>query len=149
VAGLVVGVTVSVSGAACQDSTSTGKTPKKIFEAAKNGDKFFQVYGFGLHLKDAFKRSDKGVDLAAWGKETAANALARFGSIVVETMRSGMTETEFYYDESGPWKDYKDDALWNLKWRARLRRYRAIPAEIRALAPANIAQQLETYLTRI
>src|SRR6185503_16484125 len=67
VAGQVPGVVQSVTSSLCEDTTTNGKTPKKVFEEAKNGDKFFQVYSYVLHLKDHHKRCDPGVDLPAWG----------------------------------------------------------------------------------
>ena len=60
-----------------------------------------------------------------------------------------MGETEFYYDEIGKWEDYKDEALWNLKWRARLRRYRPTPDQIKGLAPLDVANRLEKYVKDI
>src|SRR5262249_45480927 len=39
----------------------------------------------------------------------------------------GFAQAEFYYDQVDPkhlyWDDYKDEALWNMRWRARLRRF--------------------------
>jgi hypothetical protein len=64
-------------------------------------------------------------------------------------MRVGVTDSEYYYDERGPWREYKDDALWNMKWRARLRRYKRIPNEIKAMAPLNAADQFEQYFNDI
>lgn len=149
VAAFVMGVTKYVSAVSCDDSDSTGKTPKKIFEKAKNGDEYFRLYGFALHLRDQFKRADKGVDLAAWGKAEAAKALAELKGKPFELLRAGMGETEFYYDEIGKWEDYKDEALWNLKWRARLRRYRPTPDQIKGLAPLDVANRLEKYVKDI
>jgi hypothetical protein len=35
------------------------------------------------------------------------------------------SQAEFYYDDAGEWDDLKEDAMWNMYWRARLRRVRS------------------------
>lgn len=142
VAGFVMGITFSVTGAAC-GGDDTGKTPKKIFDKAKNGDEYFHIYAFGIHLPGKYKRTDPLVDLAAWGKAEIGKAKARLKSRPPEVERCGMSMTEFYYDEAGRWSDYKDEALWNLKWRARIRRYERIPDQIRNMVPLALANILE------
>jgi hypothetical protein len=97
-----------------------GKTPKRVFYAARNGDRFFQVYG--LVLGDTFyTQKDEGVEMAAWGESSVRTASTQL-------TRLGVAQAEFYYDQVRPgrldWEDYEEDAMWNLRWRARLRRVR-------------------------
>jgi hypothetical protein len=110
--------------------TSTGgKTSKMVFDSAYNGNDYFQVYG--LVMGDSAqirKNADKAVQMPAWGKASISS------NPLTDTLeKAGFSEAEFYYDQvkSGKlaWKDYKDDAMWNMRWRARLRRFR-LPTQI-------------------
>ena len=100
---------------------SDEKTPKKVAEGSQNGDGSFQVWSF-VKGWDKFKRPDKGVEIADWNgskvSDGALGALAEYG----------FAQAEFYYDQVEPdalaWEDYQEDAMWNLRWRARLRRVR-------------------------
>jgi hypothetical protein len=120
------------------DLTNLGDTdkmsPKEPYDPAQNGDDYFQVYSAVNAGDDAFvKRSDKGVDIAAWGKAKAGGS---YGSM---NEKLSMAESEFYYDQTNAsvaedqcyvppcgmtWPSYREEALWNLRWRARLRRFR-------------------------
>lgn len=134
-----------------------GKTSKMIYAPAKNGDDYFQVYGFVLGDNEAMRQnSTKRVEMAAWGKATIQpNAL------MDNLEKVGFAEAEFYYDQVNSkklsWDDYKDDALWNMRWRARLRRFRlptvmgmdtlngalgSVPG-----VPANLKQQGQGFIT--
>jgi hypothetical protein len=105
--------------------SSTGsKTSKMIYASAHNGDDYFQVYGFVVGDNEAMhQNAKKRVEMAGWGKATLQN-----DSTTDTLEKIGFAEAEFYYDQvqSGKlgWSDYKDDALWNMRWRARLRRFR-------------------------
>lgn len=97
-----------------------GKTPKRVYLGASNGDRHFQVYGFVLG--DTFyTQGDRGVEMAAWGDTEVRTA-------ATQITRLGVAQAEFYYDQVRPgrldWEDYEEDAMWNLRWRARLRRVR-------------------------
>ncbi len=91
-------------------------TPKKVFLEAENGNGYFQVWSVVMG-DDAWPRQDdKGVEIAAWGKHLVAPPTP-WGKV-------GFAEAEFYYDTSGKWDSYKDDAMWHMRWRARFRRVR-------------------------
>lgn len=147
VAGEKDGVVASVTSSLCSDSDSTGKTPKKVFDQAKNGDKYFQVYAFVLHNRERQKRADKGVDMEGWGKADQGKSKAEGEAERPFTLqKAGMADAEFYYDTSGEWDSYKDDAMWNMRWRARLRRYRDPPGEVKGLSPQGIANSISPYV---
>ena len=59
----------------------------------------------------------KKIRLAAWGTKTPEPP-ASWGKVQ-------LAAAEFYYDRAGSWSSIKDEAMWNLRWRARLRRYHA------------------------
>jgi hypothetical protein len=139
--------------------STNSKTSKMVYAPAQNGDDYFQVYGFVMGDNQAMHQNAQSrVEMAAWGKaKIAPNQIA-------DTMeKAGFAEAEFYYDQvqSGKlaWKDYKDDAMWNMRWRARLRRFR-LPTQLGldtingALGsvpgvPQNLSQQGQSYVTDI
>ncbi len=110
-------------------SSTGGKTSKMIFDGAWNGNDYFQVYGLVMGDNAAMhQNSQKRVQMPAWGKATISP------NPLTDTLeKAGFSEAEFYYDQVTPgklaWSDYKDDAMWNMRWRARLRRFR-LPTQV-------------------
>lgn len=104
-------------------SNSTGnQATKKIVDGAKMGDDDFAV--FSIVWSKLGQGPDKGVDLAAWGKaQTPAPTMLT---------EISYAKAEYYYDvgkggftfQKGSDKPQQvpDDAMWNMRWRARLRR---------------------------
>jgi hypothetical protein len=91
-------------------------TPKIVYAPARNGDLYFQVWSI-VYADDArAPKLAQGVEIAADGKKKAA-ALDLWSHL-------GWAQAEFYYDHEGPWTPEisRDEAMWNLRWRARLRR---------------------------
>jgi len=132
------------------------KTSKMIFAPAQNGDDYFQVYGFVLGDNDAMRQnSKKAVEMPAWGK-----ASIQTNGVTDALEKVGFAEAEFYYDQVKPgklaWSDYEDDALWNMRWRARLRRFRlptavsldSINGALGSISgvPASLQQQSQGYV---
>lgn len=91
-------------------------TPKIAYGPATNGDEYFQVWSLVLARNDRAATPAKGVELAAHHKAQAAK-LGFFS-------RLGWAQAEFYYDHDKKWSDEvgENEAMWNLRWRARLRR---------------------------
>lgn len=111
-------------------TSSKGQSGKEMFSSAENGDDYFGVYSFVMGDPAVVKRSDKGVKIAAWGKASSGGGSA--AQIFSVGENTGFAKADFYYDQTRAdtggkldWASYKDDALWNLRWRARLRRFRA------------------------
>jgi hypothetical protein len=90
------------------------KTPKELWAGAKHGGFWFQVFGLSFGDEAWPRRLDKGVAIA-----TSTGQLPKpkteFGNFRV-------AQSEFYFDHSGEWDKVKDDAMWKMHWRARLRR---------------------------
>lgn len=100
------------------NSGSGGKTPKKVIDAARNGNKYFQVLTYAWGDMALATNARQGVKVSAWGKGAMAPP-SFWGKIQ-------FAQAEFYYDPmDGPkdWDGIKEDAMWNMQWRARLRRY--------------------------
>ncbi len=101
-------------------SGSSEKTSKKVFEPACNGDVYFAVWSFTWG--DLASQSDAatGVNIAGWNNAKAAGP-ERWSKVAI-------AKAEFYYEpmasQGGAWSGLKDEAMWNMRWRARMRRLR-------------------------
>jgi hypothetical protein len=94
-----------------------GMTPKKVYEGAENGNTYFQITTFAWGDLKMTTKGRKKIRMAAWGA-SVPEPPASWGKVQ-------LAAAEFYYDHAGAWSSYKDEALWNMRWRARLRRYHA------------------------
>jgi len=97
--------------------SGNNKTPKKVFWAAKNGNGYFQLWSVVVGNDEWPKKAEKGVKIAAWNKNMTMPDMP-WGKVA-------FSQAEFYYDDAGEWDDLKEDAMWNMYWRARLRRVRS------------------------
>jgi hypothetical protein len=99
------------------DSTSRQETtPKVLFEDAASGNSYFQVWSFVWADDERASRPARGVELAT--DSAKVEPLSMWS-------RLGWAQAEFYYDHEGEFdEDVADEAMWNLRWRARLRRVR-------------------------
>jgi hypothetical protein len=103
-------------GGSKMSGDSSNKTPKKVFESAKNGNDYFQIWSVVWGDQSRMKEGEKGVGIAAWNK-------AKIKDPAIWT-KVGFAQAEFYYDGAGSWDDLNQDSMWNMRWRARLRRVR-------------------------
>lgn len=132
-----------------KDMTSKGKWnrysmyPMKPYDLYQNGNGFGQIWAI-IHGTEALTAgASTGVDIASWGTSSF------FGDTSGNSV--DYAEAEFYYDcgpKSGPeapgrddsngvWNECKYNAMWNMKWKARLRRYK--PFEFNAAKMAELA----------
>jgi hypothetical protein len=114
------------------------KSTKGPFVDSRNGNDYMQVYSVARGEEDKITRADDGVEIATWGGAPAAGPGAVYEDMAV-------AQAEFYYDQTAAsatadtcwtpcpagltWETYKENAFWNLRWRARLRRYH-LPAGV-------------------
>jgi hypothetical protein len=92
-----------------------GQTPKKVYASASAGDRYFNVTSYAWGDMKITRMANKRVGMAAWGKKLVS--VPKYWGMVQ------FSNAEFYYDQAGTWDDMKDDAMWNMRWRARMRRY--------------------------
>jgi hypothetical protein len=111
-----------------QAGTSQGKTPKKVLDDWMNGTNNAQILAYVTADDDGpwLNRSPKGVRIGAMKDKRAGDIGKPDGS------NFAYAQAEFFYDCSGPWLSEdcngepdsdKEEAMWHLHWRARLRRY--------------------------
>lgn len=114
-------------------------TSKRVFDDAQNGNGYFQVWSVVVGDDQWPRRADPGVKIAAWHKQMSMPP-SPWGKVA-------FAEAEFYYDTSGKWEDYKEDAMWNMRWRARFRRVRPptpdVATVIADVAGGKLANKLD------
>jgi hypothetical protein len=104
---------------------SDEKAPKKVKEDCNLGDECFQVRALMIGTP-AYERTMKGVQIANWGRENSAGetytTLAALGG-------GSFAQAEFYWDKEGEdGQEMRPEWMWEMNWRARLRRFR-LPTE--------------------
>jgi hypothetical protein len=113
--------------AAKKDQIST--KPAKVWDVARNGGLFFQTWSFTQGSANWSYNDDPGVELANGGG--GGTGLGDQFDYHWST-----AEGEYYYDGSDAWDVCSGDAMWNIKWRARLRR---VTDPVRMFDAAGIA----------
>src|SRR5262249_38211387 len=110
-------------------SSTTGqekKPSKRIYNRARHGDDYFATWGFTeSRVVENDTRGEEGIKVATWGKTPRVTSIPG-GELDKRLRTTQVAKSEFYYEprDGGPrgWDDVKDEALWNPRWRARLRR---------------------------
>lgn len=112
-------------------------TPKVVFDAAQNGNGYFQVWSVVAADDARVKEPARIVEIAAHGR-------AQTGDTSLWS-RLGWAQAEFYYDHEGPWSPdtATHEALWNLRWRARLRRVRPPTVNILETVAGRVLGKIE------
>ncbi|CAN5924141.1 hypothetical protein BH11MYX4_BH11MYX4_23940 [soil metagenome] len=107
-------------------SGSNKPKSKRVYKPARHGNDYFATWGFTTSsFIEKEDRGGKGLAVATWQRRTEGSEISQ-----AELDRSlrmvQVAKSEFYYDprSGGPrdWDGIKEEALWNLRWRARLRR---------------------------
>lgn len=131
-------------------SINATEATKKLVDGATMGDDDFAV--FSVVWSELGTGPDRGVDIAAWGK--ASTPAPTF------LTRISYSKAEFYYDvgsgmftfqgpKSSKPQTIPDDAMWNMRWRARLRRmHDPIPQIGQKLADA-VNQRIQSIASDI
>jgi hypothetical protein len=91
------------------------KTPKEIWSGAKHGSIWFQTFGIVTGDEQWPRRNDRGIALA-----TKSGQLPK---IEAGWGNWRLAQAEFYFDDPGTWEKLKDECMWAMHWRARLRRF--------------------------
>jgi hypothetical protein len=108
-------------------------TPKVIWDNAKHGGVWFQVWGFALGDEAWPRRMDRGVAIASSVGMPVPDT--RWGNLRV-------AQAEFYFDGSGDWSTLSERCMWELGWRARLRRVDLHAPELSGTLPSKLVHAL-------
>jgi hypothetical protein len=91
---------------------------KRLVDGAQNGNETFGVWGFVWGEQKKHTSAKSGLAVATYGRLAPKDPS--------EMSRYGGTKSEFYYDVQGnypAWSTYDEDTMWNMRWRARMRRF--------------------------
>jgi hypothetical protein len=119
--------------AAAASETTQGSKPAEVWDDTANGDFFMQSWGFSYHPPPHVERDDRGLTFVEQG------STAHLRDANVETL--GTAQAEMYWDPvdcDGSWDGCKAEAMWKMRWKARLRRLHN-PVEMAGRAAVNIA----------
>jgi len=101
------------------------KGPKKVKEDCHLGDECFQVRALMIGTP-GYEKTMKGVQIANWGRENGAGSTY---TQLAELGRGSLAQAEFYWHKEGKdGQEMPEEWMWEMNWRARLRRFR-IPAD--------------------
>jgi hypothetical protein len=91
------------------------KRPAKVWDVARNGGLFFQTWSITNGAPTWSYNDDQGVDIANGG--AGGTGLGdQFD------YHWALAEGEYFYDTHDAWQEAMGDAMWNIRWKARLRR---------------------------
>jgi hypothetical protein len=150
--------------------------PMKVFDEAKNGNDYMQVWSVAKGSSTATSGAVQGVAIAAWqstsptpdeGADSTDNAEAEFyfdcgapgtkddvtagngdvtvGSFPLYGLRSNPGNPPVWDgtdDTTGYWRDCKYNAMWNMRWKARLRRVHDAEWDVRRTVLLTVYQAL-------
>lgn len=121
-------VEVRVSGGKSGGSDSNNKNPQRVIDGATLGDENFQIRAL-MQGNSSTITANQMVQLTLWDHKAPNDTLRALR----ELGNYSVAQAEYFYDgtdDAGEW-------MWNMKWRARLRRFRLPEGE--ALAPIQAA----------
>lgn len=106
------------AGVESNDTTSdSDKSPKRVKEDCYLGDDCFQIRA-GVIGNPPIDETRKGVTIAMWGASDSSSE-----SMFRQLTRFNLSQSEFYFDMPNA-HEYRDFWMWQMNWRARMRRFR-------------------------
>jgi hypothetical protein len=138
---MVGGLVSSMAPYFCGDGTD--RTSKRVYDPAHNGDDYFAVWSLVWGDLSSQSGAARGVETGAWNQLHAKPPS--------DLTKIGFAKAEFYYDvrpdggSPAKWDDYKDDAMWNLRWRARMRRVRPPGSAIASVLSSAVGSEAGSY----
>ncbi|MFI5298020.1 MAG: TadE/TadG family type IV pilus assembly protein [Polyangiales bacterium] len=107
-----------VDPASYSGTSASNKSPVRVKSSCKAGDTCFAVWSM---VNGDIKNNSgayKGVNIASWGGEKAGD------STTLGNQHFAMAEFFYEPSSSASWDSIKADAMWKMRWKARLRRFR-------------------------
>lgn len=107
-------------------SGQSGREPHRVLEDAALGSDTYQLRAVSWGDASGSGQADGVVALAAWGRAASDGGGSVFDQALVglgsPLGRVSLAQAEFYYDHDG--REARSEWLWNMKWTARLVRFR-------------------------
>jgi hypothetical protein len=105
--------------------------PAKVWEWAVNGNVFMRSFAQIEKETPLQSRDDKGLEIADLGQR---------GNVTPVTTEEVTAHAEMYFDCDQEWSGCRPNAMWQLRWRARLRRVQGFENLVAtAIEPAMVA----------
>ena len=117
-------------------SSRQAETPQRLAADAVLGQERFQMRALVLGSARAGKAQSL-IEHAAWGR-TAPFAETAFAQAARLSARTAYAQAEYYYAVENHDADERASYLWNMRWQARLRRFR-MPERDEARGPEPVA----------
>jgi hypothetical protein len=112
----------AADGAGPRTGDLASSAPMQVAAPASNGGERMQLWGVAVGDPSTLRAAEAGVRVALWSHPGPSPAPVRG--------RVGLAQAELYYDTDRLWNEVREEALWNMRWRARLRRFRPTNAGI-------------------
>jgi hypothetical protein len=106
------------------------RVPQDLADDAELGEEVFQVRA--VVLGDLPSDShEKLVEVASWGSKPSGLESAELGALSAARQLGHMAvaQAEYYYAVQNPKSPERGDFMWNMRWQARLRRFRATDSD--------------------
>lgn len=125
------------SGGKSPSLSLANATPKEIWDGAQHGDIWFQVWGFAFGQSAWPRHMDRGVAIASSAGMPVPDT--QWGNVRI-------AQAELYFDAAGKWSELRPRCMWELGWRARLRRVDLETPKVGAFLPGQLIQRLKKPL---
>jgi hypothetical protein len=111
-------------------SSGENRVPQDLKDDAELGEEVFQVRAIVLGDLPS-EQHEKIVEVASWGNEPSGLESAEIGALSAARQLGQMAvaQAEYYYAVQNPRSPERGDFMWNMRWQARLRRFRAIDSD--------------------
>jgi hypothetical protein len=133
-----------------ENQSKGNEATKRIVQGSNIGDDNFAV--FSVVWSTLGQGADKGVSLPSWGKQTtpAASFLTEISYSKAEFYFDvGIGDFQFKHPGSDEPQEIPDDAMWNMRWRARLRRMHETLPQLGSAVTNAINSSLENLASDI
>lgn len=113
-------------------SDDDSMSPHKVSDDLKLGSESLQIRALAFGPRPGPSQNQAtGVRLASWSERTEADAGQKVAqgleNLAAQTGRFAVAQAEFFYDHDG--SEARAEWLWNMNWRARLKRFRLASEE--------------------
>ena len=116
--------------------------PLEVWAFASNGNVFMRSFSSVDESDPMSARDARGISMAAEGN----------GAVAAITTDDIGAHSEMYFDCEEGWEGCKEEAMWNLKWEARLRRVQPFPVlastAVEAVAVETLTKLADTAVSK-